>query len=175
MGVSGELLVHFKAARVETDMRDATKKLVALVRGRAAKAELEAARLYLLTAPRRLTEKQQGEVAARLEPFKNRKLIIVSHAYDPEGYMFAKQLVGAMPRGLVPEERIVGAGGVSGMGTFNTETGVVVAWSSDQKDFGETVIKTLHDVAQLKELTRNSIQGGTGEVWITVNWKPFPP
>lgn len=47
IGVAGELRIHVKAGKIEADMRDKTRQLVALVEGEAANANAEAARLQL--------------------------------------------------------------------------------------------------------------------------------
>lgn len=76
LGVAGELAVHFKAGKVETDMRGATTSLVAIVNGKAvdanerasanekeaARFRSEAAELQAVIQPRDLTPKEQSEL-----------------------------------------------------------------------------------------------------------------
>jgi hypothetical protein len=182
IGVAGELSVHFRASNVETKLRSKSRELTSLAYNEAKastvsaeRAKLETARLYALTAPRRLTPEQQHDIANALRPFKGRKIVIVSHAYDPEGFMFAKQLVAALkstPAGLDIEERPIGLGNVSGMGSFNTETGIVIGWPPGQKDFAVKVHDALDKIGHVRELSLVPMQGPDAP-WVTVNWKPL--
>jgi hypothetical protein len=173
IGVSGELGAHFIGSKLETELRNKNHELVTSIQHRAANAELETARLYALTAPRRLTPEQQRDMVNVLRPFRGRRIVVVSHAYDPEGYLFAKQVVGVFKRAeLVVEERPVGRGSVSGMGSFNTETGVVVGWPLGQRDFAVKVHDALDKIGHVRELSLVPMQG-PDEAQVTVNWKPL--
>ena len=69
IGVAGEFFIHTKAGRVETEMRDATGSLVAIVNGKASKSEQDAAQLRTdlerakgeTKAAEAKLEKEQGE------------------------------------------------------------------------------------------------------------------
>jgi hypothetical protein len=180
IGVAGELGVDVKSGTIQTALRSKNGELTQLLEGAASTALREAAhltsenlKLEALIQPRSLTPKQRDDIVGLLRPFKGRNIIIVSHAYDPDGYWFARQLIAVFKGAfLTVDDRVVGLEGVSGMGSFNTETGTVVGWSPDQKDLGGKIGEALDKIARVRQLTTVPMQG-TGQVFVTVNWKPL--
>ena len=98
IGVAGEFQIHTKAGKIETDMRDTTRKLVSIVEGEAGKAnerarkakeraqklENENLKLRERLAPRHLTPKQQRLVASKLRQFSGQRINMFSYAGDDE-------------------------------------------------------------------------------------------
>jgi hypothetical protein len=98
IGVAGEFQIHTKAGKIETDMRDTTRKLVSIVEGEAGKAnerarkakeraqklENENLKLRERLAPRHLMPEHQRLVANRLRRFSGQRVNMFSYAGDDE-------------------------------------------------------------------------------------------
>lgn len=188
IGVIGEAIIEFELPIVEQGIRTESDKQLATLRSaaelasaRAANADKETARLTsenlkleALIQPRSLTSMQRDEIATTLSQFGGRKVIVMSHAYDPDGYWFSRQLIQIFTRAkLVVDDRVIGLGGVSGMGSFSTDLGLVVAWSPGQEDLACKIADGLGVIGHVHELTVVPISG-PGEISVTVNWKPLP-
>ena len=62
----------------------------------AASAQLETARLYALTAPRRLNLEQQNEIATALRRFSKRTVVLETYGLDGEGAAIGTQLINVL-------------------------------------------------------------------------------
>jgi hypothetical protein len=113
IGVAGEFWIHVKAGKLEADMREANRQLVALVDERASKNEREAAKLRKAAAGlekqaedermaraeledrvawRRLTKDQQSVVASTLWIFAGERAIFGYDAGNVEALLFATDI-----------------------------------------------------------------------------------
>jgi hypothetical protein len=106
VGVGGELYIQFKAAKVESALREANHTVQAELNNKAqqalAKAEqdaLERARLEAQVAPRRLTLEQQRAIANSCKRFAGRALTITSYQGDTEAMVLAEQIGAALQAG----------------------------------------------------------------------------
>lgn len=125
IGVAGEFRIHTKAGKIETDMRDKTRQLVAIAEGEAARAgerarnaELRTAELLAQIQPRDLSDKQQAAIADAVHPFQfdtrgtppninpdQSYLRVLSCLGDIESRRFGQILIAALGRAAFrPEE-----------------------------------------------------------------------
>jgi hypothetical protein len=181
LGVVGELVVGFKAVKVETDMRDATASLVALVdqkaeaaKNDAATLELENTRLLALIQPRFLSRKQQQGIRNALLPFKGRKVIVSWEVpTDTEAYNFASQLVASLGPPLnvfFPPPSNILTGRWYGTATL---TGVQLVWPPGQEDLGIKLTWALSKIGRINLLPHGRFVDNMDPVTIKVFPKPF--
>jgi hypothetical protein len=93
IGVAGEFRIHIKAGRIETDMRDATRKLVGLVEGEAARLTSENLKLREKMADRHLSEGQRGTVAAKLRRFSGQRIFVMPYSGNGEAVGVANDIM----------------------------------------------------------------------------------
>jgi hypothetical protein len=110
IGVAGEFGIHIQAGKIETDMRDKTRQLVAIADAeagganeraskaneRAANLEKENLKLEALIQPRSLTVQQQREIGSSLATLTVSRLQVGSFFSDPESYHFCEQIRAAL-------------------------------------------------------------------------------
>lgn len=85
-----QLILGELNARTAEAERNSLEAQVQLEKERAERLKLEAR-----IAPRRLSEEQRATLLEWLAPFKGRKIRIESYAVDPEGEVFAEQIMAA--------------------------------------------------------------------------------
>lgn len=102
IGVAGEFRVHVKSGKIETDMRNTTRHLVAIVEKEVADANNETARLTsenlklrAFIQPRSLTPEQQREIGNILRHLAGERVRMDSFAIDPEAYQLCEQIAAA--------------------------------------------------------------------------------
>jgi hypothetical protein len=110
LGVAGEFRVHVKAGRVETDMRNASGRLVALISDRASANEVEAAqlrkeaeierikrlRLVAALAPRSLSTKDVAEICEAVRPFAKPSIRVLVISLQGNPIRLAIQIAAAL-------------------------------------------------------------------------------
>jgi hypothetical protein len=103
IGVAGEFWLHIKAGKLESEMREANRQLVALVNQRAADAgerasknELARVKIEASVAWRRLSKKQQSTIADHLKRFAGLKVVLEYIGGDPEALLFAEDIAAAL-------------------------------------------------------------------------------
>ncbi len=98
VGVAGEFIVHIRAGKVETDIRDVTRQQVAIANGEASAANERAAvanriaererlarlQLEARLAPRSLSQGQQDNIHDRLRAFGHRDVDVFLFGDTPE-------------------------------------------------------------------------------------------
>ena len=81
IGVAGELVIQFRASRAETDLRSTSHQIEATLNESAKKAEASAAEAKLeleeFKAPRRLTDKQAGDISEELKRFSGQQFDVL--------------------------------------------------------------------------------------------------
>jgi hypothetical protein len=120
-GVAGEFREHIKAGKIESDMREATRQLVALVQGDAKERasanerqtaqlrkdaeilkgnnlalEAEVLKLREEMADRHLTRDQQRTVANKLRRYAGHKIAVYMYSGDPEILGIAQDIASAL-------------------------------------------------------------------------------
>jgi hypothetical protein len=168
IGVGGEFAIHIKAGRVETEMRDVTARLVALVNEKANGALLEQERLKsenlkleAIIQPRSLTLEQQESIGRNLRRFAGRKVRVGSSSSDREAYVLSTQIAAALHCAQLD---ITDMNGLFN-GGLAKETGVAIFSSIANKPFAEAIRAALSSIGKLKSVKATAVDG-------TVNGKP---
>ncbi|MGD0499598.1 MAG: hypothetical protein ABSC23_14310 [Bryobacteraceae bacterium] len=116
IGVAGEFRVHIEAGKTESDMRDATRRLVALANGEAVKANeraehesLERAKLERELGPRTFSQEQIERLVAKLRPFAGMSVWVMAYGNETpdekdESIEFAKSIWSALRRAGIRSE-----------------------------------------------------------------------
>lgn len=178
IGVAGEFGIHIKAGKIETDMRDTTRQLVAIVEKEAGDANRETARLTFenlkLEAqiqPRSLSLEQQLAIGTTLLPFKGRK-VVVSWS-DPESYNFAAQIISALKFGKldIGPSGLFSTSGRDPSYVINRSIGARLSWPPNQSDLGKALKEALEKIGHVRELS--VMPSGEPDVRVWVFVKPF--
>jgi hypothetical protein len=119
---------------------------IAEARRLTAEAQRETAMLYALTAPRRLDDKQKGDIGAALKPFANRTVTVATYGLDGEGAAIGTQIMEAL--GRVPISVRDERAGTIVTGDF--EVGINVRGPASQKSFKEATVVALRDIGKLE-------------------------
>jgi hypothetical protein len=97
IGVAGELAIHLKAGKVETDIRSVTRQLVAVANAEASKADARAAeadlrrvQLQAMVAWRYLSSQQQKLICSIVSPKLADGIGVISSSQDPEEWRYAQ-------------------------------------------------------------------------------------
>jgi hypothetical protein len=160
LGVTGELVVHTRSGKIDTEMRDITRQQVSIANGRAgdalkeaAEANERAAELLAEIQPREL--KQQDAIRKSLARFSRRItdltsprafLIIGIYTYrlDPEGLRLAREIQDIF-RGRF-SSALHADGGLEGLmvnPSGETLFGVTVIGGKNQQEFAATLKSAL--------------------------------
>jgi hypothetical protein len=192
IGVAGEFFIHIKAGRIETEMRDATGSLVALVEAKAEEAGNEAAALLLentrleaIIQPRSLSLNNQRKLASECSSFRDHAVMVKSYAMDAEAYELGAQIIAALNAVKIP----VADARASFLSTGPFETGIHVRGKDAELDTASCLAKALRTIGKLKvELNdepppfRGAGMGGGGQVFnpgvpfttVMIGVKPLP-
>jgi hypothetical protein len=129
---------------------------------RAADAELETAKLYALTAPRRLTLVQQTDIADALRKFTGRTVVVASYGLDGEGAALGMQILDVLKRAGIHPIGNLASTIVSG----GFEFGIHIRGPETEQDLVVSLGNALRSIGQLDVFTNDaavkssSIMGG---------------
>jgi hypothetical protein len=157
VGVAGEFLYGSRAASqnagIQTLMEANTARLeneAATTNERAANAEKEAAELYVLTAPRRLTLDQQLEIRKQLNGFSGRRVAVRSYGLDGEGAALGTQTIYVLhAAGIYPINQLA-----SSIVSGGFESGIQIHGPPDEQDLVRALYAALHSTGKL-DVTAN--------------------
>jgi len=170
-GVAGELRIHIEAGKIETDIRDTTRKLVALVDKETARLTGENLKLRAALAGRELTIEQQKDIHAAVKQFSGNSLAIASYPNEPE----SARLVAELKSALDPPIRVDDKTGHLEATWNNTSTlfGIrVLPGSEAERKFAEALVVILRDKGGLTVEPVDPSGAGGGITQIDVGLKP---
>jgi hypothetical protein len=158
-------IAHERAASAESTAKGYDSKIAEAQRGtaeaqrdaeqakeRAANAEAETARLYALTAPRRLNSDQQKGIKAALKKFAGRTVRVSTYGLDGEGAALGTQIIAI----LTPDFKIVDERAQS-IVTGSFDFGVHVRGPQSEEEFIRAVADNLRVTGRLQVFTNAAL------------------
>lgn len=153
VGVAGEFRMHVRAGKVETEMRDVSRRQVSIAEREAktagerasanekmaAQLEGENLKLRQTIQPRSLTLQQQRAIGDALRPFRGTYVQVWSLMHDPEGYFLGEEIVAAFRHGSLAVQDVTGKYTDSN----GADVGVGIACPDAEQSFAKAVRKSL--------------------------------
>jgi hypothetical protein len=181
VGVAGEFAINIRAGKVNSDLRTANKKVVALLneeagdaRDRAANADLRSTQLLAQIQPRDLSSKQQREIGNRLRQFStHRQLVVLSFMGDAESFRLCDQILASLRYGKLSPMDLCSSNPVPPK--YHPVFGIQVGGPPVERAMVEAIAESFRSIGKLDNLdVHTDLISSSGSI-VTVGLKPLPP